>query len=153
MRDKVHQMITYKLYMWVYPFFHKLIPFWLSNKWSFTACDRKALLDYIIRIFLWVRISIRARCTTLCDKVCQWLATSWWFSLGPPVSSTNKTDRHDITEVLLKVALSTIKQPNKTIFLYICSLWTFVCSHFSFQMINKIQVNQILWDFNNTVIH
>jgi hypothetical protein len=27
----------------------------------------------------------------------------------PPVSSTNKTDRHDITEILLKVALSTIK--------------------------------------------
>ena len=25
--------------------------------------------------------------TTLCDKVCQWLATCWWFS---PVSSTNK---------------------------------------------------------------
>ena len=27
---------------------------------------------------------------------------------GTPVSSTNKTDRHDITEILLKVALSTI---------------------------------------------
>jgi hypothetical protein len=26
-----------------------------------------------------------------------------WFSLGPPVSSTNKTDHHDITELLLKV--------------------------------------------------
>jgi hypothetical protein len=26
-----------------------------------------------------------------------------------PVSSTNKTDRHDITEILLKVALSSIK--------------------------------------------
>jgi hypothetical protein len=25
-----------------------------------------------------------------------------------PVSSTNKTDRHDITEILLKVALDTI---------------------------------------------
>jgi hypothetical protein len=25
----------------------------------------------------------------------------------PPVSSTNKTDRHDIAEILLKVALST----------------------------------------------
>jgi hypothetical protein len=25
-----------------------------------------------------------------------------------PVSSTNKTDRHDITEILLKVALTTI---------------------------------------------
>jgi hypothetical protein len=33
---------------------------------------------------------------TLCDKVCQWLATGRWFSLGPLVSSTNKTDRHDI---------------------------------------------------------
>jgi hypothetical protein len=29
---------------------------------------------------------------------------------GPPVSSTNKTDCHDIAEILLKVTLSTIKQ-------------------------------------------
>jgi hypothetical protein len=29
----------------------------------------------------------------------------------PPVSSINKTDRHDITEILLKVALNTINQP------------------------------------------
>ena len=38
--------------------------------------------------------------------------TGLWFSLGLPVSSTNKTDRHDIlvTEMLLKVALS--KQTN-----------------------------------------
>jgi hypothetical protein len=34
--------------------------------------------------------------TTLCDKVCQWLAVGRWFSPGTPVSSTNKTDRHDI---------------------------------------------------------
>jgi len=61
-------------------------------------------------LMLWVRISIRARCTTLCDKVCQWLATGRWFS---PVSSTNTTDRHDITEILLKVTLNTIKQTNK----------------------------------------
>jgi hypothetical protein len=40
--------------------------------------------------------------TTLCDKVCQ------WFSPGTPVSSTNKTDHHGITEILLKVALNTI---------------------------------------------
>jgi len=33
------------------------------------------------------------------------LAAGVWFS---PVSSTNKTDRHDITEILLKVALNTI---------------------------------------------
>ena len=35
------------------------------------------------------------------------------FSPGPPVSSTNRTDRHDIIEILLKVALITIKQTNK----------------------------------------
>jgi hypothetical protein len=61
-------------------------------------------------LMLWVRISTRARCTAFCDTVCQWLATGRWFSPGPPVSSTNRTDRHDITEILLKVALNTIKQ-------------------------------------------
>jgi hypothetical protein len=43
--------------------------------------------------------------TTICDKIRQLLATGRWFS---PVSSTNKTDRHDINEILLKVALNTI---------------------------------------------
>jgi hypothetical protein len=60
-------------------------------------------------LMLWVRISIRARCTTLCDKGCRWLATVWWFSPDPPVSSTNKTDCHDIIEILLKVASNTMK--------------------------------------------
>ena len=46
--------------------------------------------------------------TTLCDKVCQWLVTGRWFSSGTPVSSTNKTNHHDITKILLKVALNTI---------------------------------------------
>jgi len=46
--------------------------------------------------------------TTLCDKVCQGLAARRWFSTGTPDSFTNKTDRHDITELLLKVALNTI---------------------------------------------
>jgi hypothetical protein len=32
--------------------------------------------------------------------------TGQWFSPGPLVSSTNKTDSHDITETLLKVALN-----------------------------------------------
>ena len=31
-----------------------------------------------------------------------------WFSLGTPVSSTNKNDCHDITEILFKVTLNTI---------------------------------------------
>ena len=32
-----------------------------------------------------------------------------WFSPGTPASSTTKTVRHDIAEILLKVALSTKK--------------------------------------------
>ena len=32
---------------------------------------------------------------------------NWCFSPGTPVSSTNKTNLHDITEVLLEVALNT----------------------------------------------
>jgi hypothetical protein len=40
--------------------------------------------------------------------------TGWWFSLGPPVSSTNKTESQDITEILLKVALNSIKETNNS---------------------------------------
>jgi hypothetical protein len=43
------------------------------------------------------------------DKVCQRLAAGRWFSPDAPVSSTNKANGHDITEILLKVALNTIK--------------------------------------------
>ena len=49
--------------------------------------------------------------TTLCDKVCQWLAAGRWFS---PVSSTNTTDWNDITEILLKVELNTVILANNT---------------------------------------
>jgi len=40
---------------------------------------------------------------TLCDKAGQWLVAGLWFSTGTPVSSTNKTDRRDIADLLLKV--------------------------------------------------
>ena len=40
------------------------------------------------------------------DKVYQLLGHGWWISPSAPVSSTTKTGRHDITEILLKVALS-----------------------------------------------
>jgi hypothetical protein len=35
------------------------------------------------------------------------VATGQWFSPDTLVSSTNKTDRHDITEILLKMAFNT----------------------------------------------
>ena len=64
-------------------------------------------------VTLWVRIPhmLGVLDTTLCDEVCQLLTTCWWFSPGTPVSSTNKSDCHNINGILLKVALSTINQP------------------------------------------
>jgi hypothetical protein len=38
------------------------------------------------------------------------LAHGWWFSPGILSSYTTKTGRHDIAEILLKVALSTKNQ-------------------------------------------
>jgi hypothetical protein len=49
-------------------------------------------------------------CTRLAatsDKVYQLLAQGRWFSPDTPASSTTKAGRHDITEILLKVALNT----------------------------------------------
>ena len=51
---------------------------------------------------LWVRIPLMERCVIK-------IAAGRWFSPGIPVSSINKTiNRHDISEILLKVALNTI---------------------------------------------
>ena len=50
------------------------------------------------------------RLTTASDKVYQLLAHGRWFSPGSPASSTTKTGRNDIAEILLKVALNTINK-------------------------------------------
>jgi hypothetical protein len=44
------------------------------------------------------------------DKVYRFPAHGRWFSPGTPASSTTKGGRHDIAEILLKVALNTRKQ-------------------------------------------
>ena len=52
-------------------------------------------------------------CTRLAaarDKVCQLLTHGRWFSPVTPASSTTKTGRHDIDEILLKVTLNTQNQ-------------------------------------------
>ena len=59
----------------------------------------------------WVRARLyilQKGCTRLAaasDKVYQLLADGRWFSPGTPASSTTKAGRHDIAEMLLKVAL------------------------------------------------
>ena len=56
---------------------------------------------------------LQKRCTRLATasyKVYQLLAHGRWFFLGTPASSITKTGRHDVAEILLKVAFSTINQ-------------------------------------------
>ena len=67
-----------------------------------------AMLPIIYFIWLLFENKNMARCT-LCNKVCHWLLTDHGFFLLTPVSFTNETDCHNINEILLKVALSTIK--------------------------------------------
>jgi hypothetical protein len=80
---------------------------WLYGSWIYNyLCNQ-----WQSSLKLWVRWR-GVLDTTLCDKVCKWLATRQWFSQGTPISSTNKTDCHDINEILLKVVLNTINQSN-----------------------------------------
>jgi len=64
----------------------------------------------------WVRAQLcklQKGCTRLVaaiDKISQLLAHGRWFSPGTPASSTTKTGRHDIADILLKVASNTINQ-------------------------------------------
>ena len=58
-------------------------------------------------------VNYKKECTRLVavsHKVYQLLAHGQWFSPGTLVSFTTKTGRHDIAEILLKVALNTINQ-------------------------------------------
>jgi hypothetical protein len=41
------------------------------------------------------------------------LAHGWWFSPDTPASLTTKTGRHDIAEILLKVALKHQQSKNQ----------------------------------------
>jgi hypothetical protein len=64
----------------------------------------------------WVRArlcKLQKGCTRLAaasNKIYQLLAHGRWFSPGTPASFITKTGRHDIAEILLKVALNTINQ-------------------------------------------
>jgi hypothetical protein len=52
----------------------------------------------------WLLFNVKSSVLQLCSLGEQ----AYWFSPGTPVSTTNKTDRHDIANIFLKVALNTI---------------------------------------------
>jgi hypothetical protein len=96
--------------------------------------------QYLSPLTLWVRIPLRwgVLDTTLYDQDCQCLATGRWFSPGTPVSSDNKTDRHDIAEILLKVVLNTIT-PNP------CTWKEHISSDFYFVIGDKGKHCPLFW--------
>ena len=56
------------------------------------------------------------RLTAACEKVYQLRTHGRWFSRGIPASPTTNTGRHDIAELLLKVALKHQNQNQSIIF-------------------------------------
>ena len=100
----INNIIVYILcnFIWISSYTKALGSWW---SWSYGSWIYNCLCNqWLTPLALWVRIALRRGVldTTL------WLLTGQWFSPGTPVSFTNKRDRHDITEILLKVALNTI---------------------------------------------
>jgi len=76
--------------------------------------------NYYFIIMWWgAFISYFSQDTALCDNVCQWLAAGRWFSPGTPVSSNNKTDRHDINWNIVESGVKQHNPPNPYFSLYI----------------------------------
>ena len=69
---------------------------WSYGSWIYNCLCYQCLSP----LKLWVQTPFMARCTWYSIM---WFATGWWFSPGTPVSSTNKTDCHDVTKILLKI--------------------------------------------------
>ena len=89
---------TYAIYI-----VSKLRPSW---SWSYRSWIYNCLCNQILSpLKLWVRISLILEIQHYVTKFVSNLRQVGW---GTPVSSTNKTDFHDITEILLEVALNTM---------------------------------------------
>jgi hypothetical protein len=92
----------------------------VSLLWKYMFCVRRDCMVFGIYLLCTQLVSITANIvrisrswrgvldTTLNYEDCQWLEAGRWFSPVTPISSTNKTDRQEITEILLKEALHTI---------------------------------------------
>jgi hypothetical protein len=88
-----------------------------------------------LKLWVWIPLTQGVLDKTLCNNICQWIATGAWFTPDTPVSSTNKTDCHDIVEILLKVMLNAINhKPTKIDFPFV---------HIPFYA--EIPLNDVVW--------
>ena len=86
---------------------------------------------------LWVspKPLLHSENTTTRTKVCQWLVTSRLLSKVTPVSSTDKTDHQDITDIVLKAVLVTINS------LSVDYIWKWLVSNLHWDQLNGFTTN------------
>ena len=89
-----HKRYSFTIYSkFLLSMIHKMSKIYMENlqrkkKNYFTNCNSRCLLPLMTFV--------------------KWFVTDCWFSPGTPVSSINKNDCHNITEILLKVVLNPI---------------------------------------------
>ena len=100
----------WKIHIWPIPQNKTETNFILWNRQTIKSWKQNRL-KYLVILYNMSVFCVDRFDTQLCDKVCKWLAAGRWYC---PVS-INKTDGHvhDITEILLKVALNTITLTRK----------------------------------------
>ena len=130
------EVFIYILSCSLYTSKYLLGPLW---SWSYGSCIYNYMCNqYLSPLTLWGRILLYI---TLHDKICQWLETGRSFLTDTPVSRTNETDRHDITEILLKVALNSINLSlNHTKILLTGPLDVFHLHHFNWKQHKNIVI-------------
>ena len=119
---------------------------WLYGSWIYNSLCNQCLSP----LKLWVQIPLMARCTKY-----NIIWSNLWVTFGRsmvflrvtcgrsiPVSSTNKTDCHDITEILLKVALNTLTHIVEVF--YQCNLLIHVLSFFCISKFNLNRLKHII---------
>ena len=104
-----------KLHPGIYPYKTNLFYIIINSKKVQKICLDKTQQAFVISvnkevIFTAWGVSVTDSCMLKVNKMSQvWIPIYlYMYILGVPVSSTNKTDRHDITEILLKVVLNLI---------------------------------------------
>ena len=78
---------------------------WIIIVFDYCNFVSRDFISSLFAIFI-----LMTRLAAASDKVYQLLAHARWFSPGIPASSATKTGRHDIAEILLKMALNTKNQ-------------------------------------------
>jgi hypothetical protein len=78
--------------------------------------------------------------------------TGQWFSQGTLVNSTNKTDHHNLTEILLKMALSTINQIKPHSWKSKCKYKTISKYYLLYSSENKKKYDKNNKDYEHTIM-